>query len=396
MATTTAFGWETPDDTDLVKDGAAAIRTLGSSIDTSMSELKGGTTGQLLSKTSATDMDFTWTTPPTISTNVAGKNVVINSGFNVWQRGTSGTANSFAAGAGYNPDRWQSYYAGNLTVSRQATNDTTNLPFVQYCARVQRNSGETNTTGLSFGQTIETLNSIPFIGKTVTLSYYARAGANYSAASNALGIAVYAGTGTDQNVFSGFTGSATVLSANSTLTTTWQRFTHTFAVGSTYSQLGFVFTETPTGTAGANDYCEITGVQLEIAGSATGYSPATPTYATELAACQRYFARYNADSGFCPYAIAETSTTTAAFAVLPFVVPMRVTPASTFSAAGTFALGSAGSNFTATAIAGSTGSTKALQIQVTVASGMTAGRAARLTDFSGAANGSNIDLSAEL
>jgi hypothetical protein len=60
MATTTAFGWETPDDTDLVKDGAAAIRTLGSSIDTSMAELKGGTTGQVLSKASNTDMDFTW------------------------------------------------------------------------------------------------------------------------------------------------------------------------------------------------------------------------------------------------------------------------------------------------------------------------------------------------
>lgn len=60
MASTSAFGWETPDDTDLVKDGAAAIRTLGNSIDTSMSELKGGTTGQVLSKTSDTDMDFTW------------------------------------------------------------------------------------------------------------------------------------------------------------------------------------------------------------------------------------------------------------------------------------------------------------------------------------------------
>ena len=60
MATTTSFGWETPDDTDLVKDGAAAIRTLGNSIDTSMSELKGGTSGQVLSKASNTDMDFTW------------------------------------------------------------------------------------------------------------------------------------------------------------------------------------------------------------------------------------------------------------------------------------------------------------------------------------------------
>jgi hypothetical protein len=60
MATTTNFGWTTPNDTDLVKDGAAAIRTLGSSIDTSMAGLKGGTTGQVLSKTSGTDMAFTW------------------------------------------------------------------------------------------------------------------------------------------------------------------------------------------------------------------------------------------------------------------------------------------------------------------------------------------------
>ena len=62
MATTTNFGWETPDDTDLVKDGAAAIRTLGQSIDTSMMDLEGGTTGQVLSKASNADMDFTWVT----------------------------------------------------------------------------------------------------------------------------------------------------------------------------------------------------------------------------------------------------------------------------------------------------------------------------------------------
>jgi len=60
MANTTNFNWETPDDTDLVKDGAAAIRTLGSAIDTSLVDLKGGTTGQVLSKATGTDMDFTW------------------------------------------------------------------------------------------------------------------------------------------------------------------------------------------------------------------------------------------------------------------------------------------------------------------------------------------------
>jgi hypothetical protein len=61
MPTTSNFGWTTPADTDLVKDGAAAIRTLGNGVDTSFVDLKGGTTGQLLSKNSNTDLDFTWT-----------------------------------------------------------------------------------------------------------------------------------------------------------------------------------------------------------------------------------------------------------------------------------------------------------------------------------------------
>jgi hypothetical protein len=60
MATTTNFGWETPDDTDLVKDGAAAIRTALGGVDTSFVDLKGGTTGQLLAKASDTDLDFVW------------------------------------------------------------------------------------------------------------------------------------------------------------------------------------------------------------------------------------------------------------------------------------------------------------------------------------------------
>jgi hypothetical protein len=44
MATTTNYGWDTPDDTDLVKDGAAAIRTLGSSVDTTTKALNPSTT----------------------------------------------------------------------------------------------------------------------------------------------------------------------------------------------------------------------------------------------------------------------------------------------------------------------------------------------------------------
>jgi hypothetical protein len=44
----------------LVKDGATAIETLGDSIDASLVDLKGGTSGQVLAKNSNTDMDFTW------------------------------------------------------------------------------------------------------------------------------------------------------------------------------------------------------------------------------------------------------------------------------------------------------------------------------------------------
>ena len=60
MPTTTNFGWTTPADTDLVKDGAAAIRTLGNGVDTSFLDLKGGTSGQILAKNSNTDLDFVW------------------------------------------------------------------------------------------------------------------------------------------------------------------------------------------------------------------------------------------------------------------------------------------------------------------------------------------------
>ena len=60
MATSPNYNWPEPDNTDLVKNGALAIRTAVNAIDSSLAELKGGTTGQVLSKTSNTDMDFTW------------------------------------------------------------------------------------------------------------------------------------------------------------------------------------------------------------------------------------------------------------------------------------------------------------------------------------------------
>jgi len=58
---TPSFNWPVPVSTDLVKDGATAIESLGDAIDASLTDLKGGTTGQVLAKNSNTDMDFTWT-----------------------------------------------------------------------------------------------------------------------------------------------------------------------------------------------------------------------------------------------------------------------------------------------------------------------------------------------
>jgi hypothetical protein len=60
---TTYFGWVMPTTTDLVTDLPADFNVFGQGVDTSMQDLLGGTTGQVLSKTSATNMDFTWVTP---------------------------------------------------------------------------------------------------------------------------------------------------------------------------------------------------------------------------------------------------------------------------------------------------------------------------------------------
>jgi hypothetical protein len=51
-----------PTSTDLVTDLPADFETFGQAVDTSLADLKGGTSGQVLSKNSNTDMDFTWTT----------------------------------------------------------------------------------------------------------------------------------------------------------------------------------------------------------------------------------------------------------------------------------------------------------------------------------------------
>ena len=366
-----------PTATDLVTDLPADFEVFGQAVATSMGDLLGGTSGQVLAKNSNTDMDFVWVTsddanaiqntivdakgdliaasaadtPARLAVGNNGETLVcdsttstglrytagnpipnptLNSAMQIWQRSTSiALAASTGFASGFTADRWQTQTGANqaCTISRQATGDTTNLPFIQYALRYQRNSGQTGTGGLTIAQNFETINSIPFAGKTITLSFYARKGANYSATSSILAVALNQGTGTDQNVFSGFTGGSLVISQNATLTTTWQRFSYTATVPTTSTQLGLYFDFNPTGTAGAADYYDLTGVQIDIGSVALPFRTNGTTYAAELAACQRYFWReYGAPNS---PAIAVSYTANSATIAANNPVTMRVAPSFT-------------------------------------------------------------------
>jgi hypothetical protein len=297
---TTNYGFDVPTSSDLVKNGATQIALLGQDIDTFLFR------------------PFT-------------KNGVLNGAMDIWQRGTSVTP-ATNAGA-YTADRWYVTRGSNTsaTVSRQVTGDTTNLPFIQYCSRVQRTAASTTTTDVAFGQMMESVLSIPFAGQTVVLSGYIRKGTDFSAASNVLTMQLVTGTGTDQKQMDGgYTGQAISVTGNVTLTATWQRFSITGTIPSTATEITPKFLYTPTGTAGTNDYFEVTGVQLEVGSQATPFSVASSTGITgELAACQRYYQRFDAAATNEPLSANGGSlTTTISQVEVVFPVFMRSAPSS--------------------------------------------------------------------
>ena len=190
MATTTTnYGFDVPTSSDLVKDGATAISTLGQDLDTFLFR------------------PFT-------------RNGAINGGFDVWQRATSGT---FAGTLTYPAaDRFFGICTGTAptcTMSRQ-TADTTGLT---YGMRFGRNSGQTNTGQPYVGTAFESLDAKRFAGQTVTLSFYVKAGAN---APLSLTSQIRTGTGTDESAASlfsvGWTGGVNNSQTN-TVTTTGSR-----------------------------------------------------------------------------------------------------------------------------------------------------------------------------
>jgi hypothetical protein len=281
------------------------------------------------------------------------RNKVINGNMGVWQRGTSVAIGTL----GYTADRWYHQSYNGATISRQPTSDTSVLPSVQYCARVQRNSGVTSTNFMYFTQSMETQESIKVSGKTITLSFYARKGANFSATSNAFKAELFYGTGTDQNMILGYTGQAQLFTNTFTLTSSWVRYSVTATIPVTSTEITPLFGYTPTGTAGANDYFEITGVQLEEGSVATPFEQRP--IGTELALCQRYYEKsYNYDVAPGTSTIVgnyaadstshgdNTSVNTITFKVTKRVTPTTVTFWSTGGTLGSWVYQKSGSTTT--------------------------------------------------
>jgi hypothetical protein len=325
-----------------------------------------GNNGETLVADSSATTGLRWTATP------SSYNPVLNSCFDIWQRGTSVTG---AGGGAYTADRWFLYAGGQITVSRQATGDTTNLPNIQYCARVQRNNASADTTNFSFGQSFETVNSIPFAGKTITYSFYARKGANYSSASNTLGVLLTSGTGTDQNKQSaGYTGNSDIINTNVTLTGTWQRFTFTgLSVAATATELCPFFSFTPVGTAGAADYYEVTGVQIDIGNTALPVRRNAGTIQGELAACQRYYCRWTGGAAYHPYGLGFATSTTAGAIIVNSPVAMRVAP-TTIDYSTIYLEDYASASSTAGTVSAFNAGPLVTKLNFTGLSGMTAGR----------------------
>jgi hypothetical protein len=254
----------------------------------------------------------------------AGKNFVINGGFDIWQRGTSFSPSSNATA--YNADRFwggRIAFQTGITISQQTSGAIANTT---YFNRIQRNNGNTATEGFFFGQNIENLNTRPLRNQTVTLSFYLKAGANFSGGT--VKASLQQNTSSDGAYFS-TAGWGTDLAANTiTPTTSWVRYTVTATIGSSAIGACCLFAWTPSGTAGAADFVDISNVQLELGSTATTFSRAGGTIQGELAACQRYYWR-NTSPGLANTRhslFAPAASTTAIYFQIQNPVPMRVTP----------------------------------------------------------------------
>ena len=314
-----------------------------------------GTDGSTLVANSASATGMAWAGPSV----AGGKNAIINGGFDIWQRGTSQSAGT----SGYQTaDR---YYLNNAGATGFTFNQgASDLTGFRYFGRLQRASGNAGTTGMTVGYTLETSESLRFAGQTVTFSFYARKGANYSMGN--FPVTLYYGTGTDQRLYS-FTGlTAVATSPNFSPTTSWARYSQTVTIPSNATELGFEALLTPTGTAGAADYIDLTGFQLELGSVATTFSRAGGTLQGELAACQRYYWRSSTPNAYCVQGWGTATTTSNAQIQIPLPSSMRIPP-STIEWSGLLIADGVGSS-TPSAVTNNSYNTSFISLNVTASS----------------------------
>ena len=250
----------------------------------------------------------------------AGKNVIINGDFDIWQRGTSSTTNG-----NYNSaDRWWNYVnAGTNTWSRESTIVPTGSLY-----SMKSTQSVATATNWQMNQAIETLNAIQYAGKTVNLS------AQFCAsASTTVSINLSYSTSTDvapAGSWTGITSSGGTSSATSATTASFTQLSAQYAIPSTAKSLLVIVASTSV-ASGTSVY--VGKVQLELGSVATAFTKTGGTIQGELAACQRYY--YLAVSGnTLPIASAFSNSASLMRSVVPFPVPMRVNP-SLVAASGT-------------------------------------------------------------
>ena len=203
------------------------------------------------------------------------KNLIINGGFDVWQRGTSFTSTSVNE---YSADRFRTEgYGLSTTISRQSfTAGQTDVPnFPTYFCRV---ATSTVSAGQFWGlqQRIETPQVMSY-GQTVTVSFWVKA----TTGTLASGAFTY---GLDSSK-----------SSSPALTTTWQKITNTFTCGLSGNYSSFYPVYLGAGSAAIS--VDIAQVQLELGSVATDFEHRS--YGEELALCQRYFTRSKNFIGMC-------------------------------------------------------------------------------------------------
>ena len=344
MATSPIYSWPEPDNTDLVKNGALAIRTLGNAIDTTMGtmvaktiidakgDLIAGTAADTAARLAVGNNGETLVADSSTSTGLryqsnfaAGKNAIINGAFNVWQRGTSFTLTTNVTT--YTADRFMvlsTHSSGSTTVTQQTFTPGT-APVAgyegQYYFRITNSAATTNT---EFQQRVEDVRT--FAGQTVTVSFWAKASSAVTMANAII-----------QNFGSGGSGNVTTTGTSQTLTTSWARYSTTINVPSisgktvgTSSYLQVYPMYYSSGTLASN-VIDIWGVQVEAGSTATAFQTATGTIQGELAACQRYYFRSGASNGattsaYNLHAQGYEESATSASICFKLPVTMRVAP----------------------------------------------------------------------